>query len=146
MVRRNAQYYKPILNQFIVGQWVLVRLLAPALAEVMAVYEQGKPRIVSLKILKEFRGEKNVHGLPSDPSHPAFLGGDEITEIPNSRQEGLITEGINNPERQLNQRERDPRDRIETAGQTEQQCRRQTDRETQITSSCEEGEGGAPPH
>ena len=45
----------------------------------------------------------------------------------------------------MNQRERDPRDRIETAGQTEQQWMRQTDRETQITSNCEEGEGGAPP-
>ena len=123
-----------------------MRLLALALAEVIAVYEQGKPRIVSLDILKEFRGENNVHGLPSDPPHPVFVGGDEITEIPNSRQERLITEGISNPERQLNQRERDPRDRIKTAGQTEQQCRRQTDRETQITSSCEEGEGGAPPH
>ena len=70
MVRRNAQYYKPILNQFNVGQWVwifdpkiipgscdklrsfwagpykIVRLMAPVLAEVIAVYEQGKPRIV----------------------------------------------------------------------------------------------------
>ena len=94
MVRRNAQYYKPILNQFNVGQWVwifdpkiipgscdklrsywagpykIVRLLAPALAEVIAVYEQGKPRIVSLDILKEFRGENNVHGFPSDPPPP----------------------------------------------------------------------------
>ena len=83
---------------------------------------------------------------PVTPPHPAFEGGDEITEIPNSRQEKLITEGINVPERQWNQKEKDSRDRIETAGQTEQQCRRQTDRETQITSSCEEGEGGAPPH
>jgi len=90
-VRRNAQYYKPILNQFNIGQWVwifdpriipgscdklrsywagpykIIRLMAPALAEVIAVFEQGKPRIVSLDILKEFRGENNVHGLPSDP-------------------------------------------------------------------------------
>ena len=97
MVRRNAQYYKPILNQFNVGQWVwifdpkvipgscdklrsywagpykIVRLLAPALAEVMAVYEQGKPRIVSLDILKEFRAENNVHGLPSDPDPPPSI-------------------------------------------------------------------------
>ena len=58
--------------------------MAPALAEVMAVYEQGKPRIVSLDILKELRGENNVHGLPSDPSHPALQGGDEVTEIPSS--------------------------------------------------------------
>ena len=42
-----------------------MRLLAPALAEVMAIYEQGKPRIVSLDILKELRGENNMHGLPS---------------------------------------------------------------------------------
>ena len=111
MVRRNAQYYKPILNQFNLGQWVLVRLLAPALAEVMAVYEQGKPRIVSLDIFKEFRGENNVHGLPSDPTHPAFQGGDEITEIPSSELEKPITEGINNPERQSDKRERDPGDR-----------------------------------
>ena len=83
---------------------------------------------------------------PVTPPHPAFEGGDEITEIPNSRQEKLITEGINAPERQWNQGERDPRDKIETAGQTDQQYRGQTDRETQITSSCEKGEGGAPPH
>ena len=80
---------KPILNQFNIGQWVwifdpniipgscdklrsywagpykIVRLMAPALAEVIAVYEQGKPRIVSLDILKEFREETNVHGLPT---------------------------------------------------------------------------------
>ena len=24
MVRRNAQYYKPILNQFNIGQWVWI--------------------------------------------------------------------------------------------------------------------------
>ena len=77
-VRRNAQYYKLILNQFNIGQWVwifdpgiipggcdklrsywagpfkIVRLMAPALAEVIAVYEQGKPRKVSLDILKTF--------------------------------------------------------------------------------------------
>jgi len=58
--------------------------MAPALAEVIAVYEQGKPRIVSIDILKEFQGENNVHCFPSDPPpHPSFKGGDEITEIPN---------------------------------------------------------------
>ena len=87
-VRRNAQYYKPLLNGFKVERWVwlfdpriipgscdklrsywagpykIVRKIAPALAE---VYETGKPRIVSIDILKEFRGENNVHGYPSDP-------------------------------------------------------------------------------
>ena len=118
MVRRNAQYYMPILNQFNVGQWVwifypkiipgscdklrsywagpykIVRLLATALAE---VYEQEKPKIVSLDILKEFRGENNVLGLPRDPPHPAFLGGDEITEIPSSELEKPITVRVKNP-------------------------------------------------
>ena len=55
--------------------------MTPALAEVIAVYEQGKPRIVSLNVHKEFRGENNVHGLPSVLPHPSFQGGDEITEI-----------------------------------------------------------------
>ena len=43
----------------------IIRLMAPALAEVIAVFEQGKPRIVSLDILKEFRAGNNVHGLPT---------------------------------------------------------------------------------
>jgi len=164
-VRRNAQYYKPILNQFNIGQWVwifdpsiipgscdklrsycagpykIVRLMAPVLAEVIAVYEQGKPRRVSLDILKEFRGENNVHGLPSDPPHPSFQGGDKITEIPSSELERPITERIKSQERQLDRRERGLRDRKETAGQTEPQEIKQTDRETQITSSCEETGG-----
>ena len=118
--------------------------MAPALAEVIAVYEHGKPRVVSLDILKEFRGENNVHRLPSDPPHPAFQGGDEITEIPSSELERPITERIKCQERQSDRRERDPGDRRETAGQTETQEIRQTDRETHITSSCEK-EGEPPP-
>ena len=113
-MRRNAQYYKPILNQFNIGQWVwifdpriipgscdklrsywagpykIVRLMAPALAEVIALYEQGKSRIVNLDILKEFRGEINVHGFPSD----------EITEIPSSELEKPIPEESKRQERQ----------------------------------------------
>ena len=79
--------------------------MAPVLAEVIAVYEQGKPRIVSLDILKEFRGENNIHGLTSDPKHPSFQGGDEITEIPSSELERPITERIKSQERQLDRRE-----------------------------------------
>ena len=91
-VMRNAQYYKPILNQFNIGQWVwifypkiipgscdklrsyfagpykIVRLMAPALAEVIAVYEQGKPTIVSLDILKEFRGKTTYTAYPVTPT------------------------------------------------------------------------------
>jgi len=63
MVRRNVQYYKPIVNQFNIGQWVwifdpriipgscdklrsywagpckIIRFMAPGLAEVIAVFE-----------------------------------------------------------------------------------------------------------
>ena len=94
-VCRNAQYYKPLMNQFNIGQWVwifdpriipsscdklrsywagpykIIRLLAPALAEVIGVFKQGKPRIMSVDTLKEYRGENNVHGFPSDPPHPS---------------------------------------------------------------------------
>ena len=79
------------------------------------------------------------------PPHPAFVGGDEITEIPSSGFERPITEEIKKLERQADKRERDPGDRRETAGQAEQQVIRQTDRETQITSSCEMNRGGTPP-
>ena len=97
-VRRNAQYYKPILNQFNIGQWVwifdpkiipgscdklrsywggpykIVRLMAPALVEVIAVYEQGKPRIVSLDILKEFGGKTMCTDYPTNPHTLHFKG------------------------------------------------------------------------
>ena len=102
------------------------------------MFEQGKPRIVSSDILKEFRGENNVHGLPSDPPHPSFQGGDEMTEIPNLELKGSITEEIKIQERQLDRRERDPGEKRDTAGQTEPQEVGQTNRKTQITSSCEE--------
>ena len=92
-----------------------------SVAKVIAVYKQGKPGIFSLDILKEFRGENNVHGLPSDPPHPSFQGGDKITEISSSELERLITERIKSQERQLDRREQDPGDRRETAGQTESQ-------------------------
>jgi len=74
--------------------------MAPALAEVIVVYKQGKPRIVNLDILKEFRRENNVHSFPSDPP-PSFQGGDEITEIPSSELERLIPEESKRKEIQL---------------------------------------------
>jgi len=107
MIRRNAQYYKPIMSNFEVGNWVwifdprvipgscnklrsywagpykIIRKIAPALAEVIEVYEKGKPRIVSVDIMKEFRGENGLYGYPSDPPHPEIAVEEEIREIPN---------------------------------------------------------------
>ena len=119
--------------------------MAPGLAEVIAVFEQGKPRIVSLDIFKEFRGENNVHGLPSAPP-PSFQGGDEITEIPALDVEKPITEDIARQDRELGKSDHDTGARRDTAGQTDPQEIRQTDRETQITSSCEEGGKGYHPN
>ena len=39
----------------------------------MTVYERGKHWLVSIDVLKEFRGDSGVHGLPSDPPHSAVL-------------------------------------------------------------------------
>ena len=63
------------LRSYWAGPYKIVRLLAPALAEVMPVYEKRKPRRVSLDILKDFRGENNLHGLPSDPPPPSIYRG-----------------------------------------------------------------------
>ena len=77
--------------------------------------------------------------------HPLFQGGDKITEISSSELERLIAERIKSQDRQLDTREQDPGDRRDTAGQTTPQEIRQTDFETQITSSYEEAGGGANP-
>ena len=63
-----------------------------------------------------------MHRLPSDPTHPSFRGGDEITKIPSSE---FKSQG-----RQSDQRERDQGNRRETAGQTEPQEISQTERDT----------------
>ena len=48
----------------------------------MEVYKKGKPRLVSIDVLKEFKGDNSAYGFPSDPSHSAILK-DEISEVPN---------------------------------------------------------------
>ena len=117
-VQRNAQYYTPLLNNFEVGQWVwlfdpkiipgscdklrsywagpykIVRKIAPALVEVIAIYENGKTRIVNIDVLKEFRGENHNHGYTSDPSHPEVGGGDEMLEIPSIQHDPQLQRNL----------------------------------------------------
>ena len=45
-------------------------------------YEKGKPHVVSIDILKEFRGENNMLSFPSD----------EMVEIPNVPNKPLISD------------------------------------------------------
>ena len=70
---------------------------------------------------------------------------DEITEILALEIEKPTTEDIARQDRQLGKSDHDPGTRRDTAGQTDPLDIRQTDRETQITSSCEEGGKGSHP-
>ena len=47
-------------------------------------YEKGKPHVVSIDILKEFRGENNMLSFPSD----------EMVEIPNVPNKPLISDSV----------------------------------------------------
>ena len=72
------------LRSYWARPYKIIQNLAPALAEVIAVYENGKPHVVSIHILKEFRGQNNCFpSKPPPPPHPAIQGGDEMVEIPN---------------------------------------------------------------
>ena len=71
-----------------------MRKIAPALAEVMAVYETGKPWIVSIDILKEFRGENNLHGFPSNPPQPSNQREEKLVEIPNISNKPQLSEHV----------------------------------------------------
>ena len=94
-VRRNAQYYKPLMSKFEIREFIIkesfdklrscwaglykiIRKTFPALVEVMEIFENGKSRLVSIDILKEFRGDNNTHGFPRAPSYSTVLQGDKI--------------------------------------------------------------------
>ena len=61
----------------------IIKKISPALVKVIPLHERGKPRLVSIDILKEFRKDSGVHGFPSNPQHSAVLETDEMREIPN---------------------------------------------------------------
>ena len=58
---------------FVLSAWDKIRKFAKyfdvcqALAEVIEVYKQGKSKLVSIDILKEFRSDNNTHVFLSDP-------------------------------------------------------------------------------
>ena len=49
----------------------------------MEVYEKGKSRLVSIDILKEFRGDNNTHGFSSEPPPLYSIGRRQMREIRN---------------------------------------------------------------
>ena len=58
------------------------KLIAPALAEIKPVYYPGEVKLVSLDVLKLYRGEDVVRQNPDDvdPDHYADEG--DLTELP----------------------------------------------------------------
>lgn len=76
-VRCNAQYYKPLMNQFELGQWVWLfgPRIIPKSCDKLRSYWAGHYKIVRLlaPALAQFRGENNKHGFPSDPP-PSLQG------------------------------------------------------------------------
>lgn len=67
----------------------IIRKISPALAEVIEVYKKGKPRLVSLDVLKEFRGDNNSYGYPNDPLNTSTLVREESIEFPSISMEPL---------------------------------------------------------
>ena len=62
------------LRSYWAGPYKIVRLMAPVLAEVIAVYEQGKPRIVSLDISRSLGGKTMYMAYPVTPHTLHFKG------------------------------------------------------------------------
>ena len=89
-VRGNAQMYKPLpqniragclvwyfdpriipgtshkLRSFWAGPYRVMKLIAPALAEIQPVYYSGEERLVSLDVLKLYQGEDVICQNPED--------------------------------------------------------------------------------
>ena len=110
-MRRNAQYYTPLLNRFEVGQWVWLfdPKIIPGSCDKLRSYWAGPYKIVrkiapawrltivNIDMLKEFRGENNNHGYPSDPPHPANKGEEELLEIPSISSEMQLQRNMISP-------------------------------------------------
>ena len=105
-VRRNAHIYKPLtkniragclvwyldpriilgtiqkLRSFWAGPYRVSRLIAPALAEIKPVYSPREEKLVSLDMLKLYRGEDVICLDPEYIDPGRWLGKGELTELP----------------------------------------------------------------
>ena len=59
-----------------------MKMIAPALAEVKPVYYQEEEKLVSLDVLKLYRGEDVVCQNPEDVDLDQWLDEGELTELP----------------------------------------------------------------
>ena len=59
LLKKERKIKNPLMCKFEICE--IIRKIYPASDEVIEVYEKGKPRLVSIDILKEFKGDSNVH-------------------------------------------------------------------------------------
>ena len=67
------------LRSFWVGPYRVSRLIAPALAEIKLVYYLGKEKLVSLDVLKLYRGDDMFRQEPEDIDPDRWLDKGELT-------------------------------------------------------------------
>ena len=70
------------LRSFWVGPRRVLRLIAPALGEIKPVYYPGEEKLVSLNMLKLYRGEDVIRQDPEDIDPDRWLDKSKLTELP----------------------------------------------------------------
>ena len=105
-MRRKTQMYKPLtqnirvgclvwyfdpriipgtshkLRSFWIGPYRVSKLIALSLAEIKPVYYPGEEKLVSLDVLKLYRGEDVVQQEPTDVDPDGWVEEGELTELP----------------------------------------------------------------
>ena len=74
-----------------------MKMIAPALAEIKPVYYPGEEKLVSLDVLKLYRGEDVIQQNPEDLDTDQWLGKRELTEIPEIPREETDAETRDQP-------------------------------------------------
>ena len=69
------------LRLFWAGPYRVSKLIAPSLAEIKPVYYPGEEKLVSLDVLKLYRGEDIVRQEPADIDPDRWIDEGELTEL-----------------------------------------------------------------
>ena len=70
------------LRSFRAVPFGISKLIAPSLAEIKPVYYPGEEKLVSLDVLKLYRGEDVVRQEPEDVYPDGWVDEGELTELP----------------------------------------------------------------
>ena len=70
------------LRSFWAGPYWVSKLIAPSLAEIKPVHYPGEEKLVSLDVLKLYRGEDVVQQEPADLDPDGLIEEGELTELP----------------------------------------------------------------